>query len=112
MSTKLIKIDISNKDKLFLSEIVNKKFEPFKINTNVFGGKYHYEYLDVPRVRTLTKVITRKEKGCTWLEWHWIPEYCELRHERDVCGFSGYMIYDKEGKESELRKFKDMYFKC
>lgn len=64
-----------------------------KINVTRLGGKYHYDYQDVPMMRVFTgaEIYTNKNREGgkdSWLRWNWIPEYDEETGKED-CGYSG-----------------------
>ena len=85
-----------------LIDLVNKEVAGKKDNIRFRGGKYHYDYQDIPKIRTLEKVYIRFEKvngvKQEWLCWTWKPEAKPMEHD---CGFSGIMI-SANGKQSEI----------
>ncbi len=54
------------------------------------GGKYHYDYQNVPKKRKFLEAIIKIENGVKWIYWYWKPE---ADNSRDYdCGFSGVTI--------------------
>ena len=84
-----------------LIDLVNRDVKGMKADIIRQGGKYHYDYQDIPKIRTLESVKVKTIKGETWIYWYWTPE-----HENGIydCGYSGVA-------DSELHRINDVYIR-
>ena len=72
--------------KVTLNELFNnkKKYIGKLINIVKQGGKYHYDYQDIPKMRILTDVQKKTENKVKWIVWRWEQDYTNYD-----CGYSG-----------------------
>lgn len=84
-------------EKVKLMDLIGKNVKGIKANVIRQGGKYHYDYQDMPMIRSLVNIITKKIQGEIWLYWYWIPE--QTADGRIDCGYSG--IADSENHPIE-----------
>jgi len=80
--------------KVNLMELIGKDVKGIKANVRRQGGLYHYDYQDIPMIRTLSKVYlkyVKDDKGIvsTWLFWEWEP-----KSDTTVCPGSNYPVND------------------
>ncbi len=95
---------IQKMKKVNLIDLVGKDVKGIKADVRRQGGKYHYDYQDIPMIRTLEKVVIKKEKGEDWIYWYWIPEMDTtpgLQVGID-CGYSGIA-------DSDLHRLKEAF---
>jgi len=95
--------------KLYLKDLPNHKdLIGKKINIIRQGGKYHYDYQDIPMIREFRGAKFKTEKGVKSIEWYWKPE--PITGERlkrwmgigQDCGWSGIEIDTEYHKDSYL----------
>ena len=64
-----------------------KNLKGKKINIVRQGGKYHYDYQDIPKIRTFIRAaIKRTKNNILWVYWYWKPESEFNKYD---CGYSG-----------------------
>lgn len=89
--------------KVKLINLVNKDVAGIEANVVCQGGKYHFNYQDTPKIRTLEKVYFKEEKGVKWIYWTWKKE---AHHQGGPdCGYSGIA-------DSELHRLNEAYIYC
>ncbi len=65
------------------------------INVTRQGGKYHYEYQDIPMIRIFKGAKIKIENGIKWIYWYWEPENNPNKYD---CGYSGVTLKNNFGK--------------
>ena len=62
-----------------------------RINVTSQGGKYHYDYQDIPNLKVFQGAKIKKENGIKWIYWYWTPESNGAEYD---CGYSGLAIVE------------------
>ena len=98
MTQSVRKIKVMIKDLPDRKDLIGKRF-----NMTRQGGKYHYDYQNVPKMRIFLGAKRYTEKGIKWVQWNW---QVEATHNTDNyysnacdCGYSGIGI---EGPGEDL----------
>lgn len=76
-------------EKIKLVDLIGKNVDGKRANIVSQGGKYHYDFQDIPKYRILKKVYKKIEKGVEWVYWEWVAQQGNLDFD---CGYSGHTI--------------------
>lgn len=77
--------------KIALEDLAGQNVEGVLANVTRQGGKFKYNYQDVPCMRVLKSVKIRIEKGVRWVYWYWTPQ---ADNGKNDCGYSGVSLYE------------------